>query len=36
VSQLHDALKQGGVLALVKNVPSTAAFLYRKVPEGGM
>jgi hypothetical protein len=36
VSQLHDALKQGGVLALVKNVPNTAAFLYRKVPEGGM
>jgi hypothetical protein len=36
VSQLHDALKQGGVLALVKTVPSTAAFLSRKVPEGGM
>ena len=31
VSQLHDALKQGGVLALVKAVPSTAAFL---IPQG--
>jgi hypothetical protein len=36
VTQLHDALKQGGVMALVKAVPQTAPFLYRKVPEGGM
>jgi hypothetical protein len=36
VTQLHDALKQGGVPALVKAIPSTAPFLYRKVPEGGM
>lgn len=36
LTQLHDALKQGGVLALVKTVPQTAPFLYRKVPEGGM
>jgi hypothetical protein len=36
VTQLHDALKQGGVLALVKTVPQTAPFMYRKVPQGGM
>ena len=36
VTQLHDTLKQGGVLALVKSVPQTAPFLYRKVPQGGL
>jgi len=36
VTQLHDALKQGGVMALVKAVAQTAPFLYRKVPEGGL
>jgi hypothetical protein len=36
VTQLHDALKQGGVMAVVKAVPQTAPFLYRKVPEGGL
>jgi hypothetical protein len=36
VTQLHDALKQGGVMALVKAVPQTAPFMYRKVPEGGL
>ena len=36
VTQLHDALKQGGALALVRAIPETAPFSYRKVPEGGM
>jgi hypothetical protein len=36
VTQLHDALKQGGALALVRAIPQTAPFLYRKVPEGGL
>lgn len=36
VTQLHDALKQGGVLALVRAISQTAPFLYRKVPEGGL
>ena len=35
-TQLHDALKQGGALALVRAIPQTAPFLYRKVPEGGL
>jgi hypothetical protein len=35
-TQLHDALKQGGALALVRAIPQTALFLYRKVPEGGL
>jgi hypothetical protein len=36
VTQLHDALKQGGELALVLAIPQTAPFLYRKVPQGGL
>ncbi|HET6284925.1 MAG TPA: DUF1592 domain-containing protein [Polyangia bacterium] len=36
VTQLHDALKQGGALAVVRAIPQTAPFLYRKVPEGGL
>ncbi|HEX3697907.1 MAG TPA: DUF1592 domain-containing protein [Polyangia bacterium] len=36
VTQLHDALKQGGQLALVRAIPLTAPFLYRKVPQGGL
>jgi hypothetical protein len=36
VTQLHDALKEGGALALVRAIPQTAPFLYRKVPEGGL
>ena len=36
VTALHDALKTGGTLALVRAIPQTAPFLYRKVPEGGL
>ncbi len=36
VTQLHDAMKSGGALALVRAIPQTATFLYRKVPEGGL
>jgi len=36
VTALHDAMKQGGALALVRAIPQTAPFLYRKVPEGGL
>ena len=36
VTQLHDAMKQGGALALVRAIPQTATFLYRKVPAGGL
>ncbi len=36
LTQLHDALKQGGELALVRVLPQTATFLYRKVPQGGL
>ena len=36
LTQLHDALKQGGELALVRAIPQTAPFLYRKVPQGGL
>jgi hypothetical protein len=36
VTQLHDTLKQGGELALVRAIPQTAPFLYRVVPQGGL
>jgi uncharacterized protein DUF1592/uncharacterized protein DUF1588/uncharacterized protein DUF1595/uncharacterized protein DUF1587/uncharacterized protein DUF1585 len=36
LTQLHDALQQGGALALVRAIPLTAPFLYRKVPQGGL
>ena len=36
VTALHDALQTGGALALVRAIPQTAPFLYRKVPEGGL
>jgi hypothetical protein len=36
VTKLHDALKQGGALALVRAISQTAPFLYRKIPEGGL
>jgi hypothetical protein len=36
LTQLHDAMKDGGALALVRAIPQTAPFLYRKVPEGGL
>jgi hypothetical protein len=36
VTALHDALKTGGALSLVRAIPQTAPFLYRKVPEGGL
>jgi hypothetical protein len=36
VTALHDALKTGGALALVRAIPETAPFLYRKIPEGGL
>jgi hypothetical protein len=36
VTALHDALKSGGALSLVRAIPQTAPFQYRKVPEGGL
>jgi hypothetical protein len=36
VKTLQGALKSGGALALVRAIPQTAPFLYRKVPEGGL
>jgi hypothetical protein len=33
---LQTALKDGGALALVRAIPLTAPFLYRKVPQGGL
>jgi hypothetical protein len=36
MTQLHDAMKQGGAMALVRAIPQTAPFLFRKVPEGGL
>jgi len=36
VKTLQTAMKSGGALALVKAIPQTAPFLYRKVPEGGL
>ena len=36
MTALHDALKTGGALALVRAIPQTAPFLYRKIPEGGL
>jgi hypothetical protein len=36
LAKLHDALKNGGALALVRAIPETAPFMYRKVPEGGL
>ncbi|HEX9440787.1 MAG TPA: DUF1585 domain-containing protein, partial [Roseiflexaceae bacterium] len=36
VKALQTALKEGGALALVRSIPQTAPFLYRKVPQGGL
>jgi hypothetical protein len=36
VTALNDALKTEGALALLRAIPQTAPFLYRKVPEGGL
>jgi hypothetical protein len=36
VKTLQNALKSGGALALVRAIPQTAPFLYRKIPEGGL
>jgi hypothetical protein len=36
VKTLKNALKSGGALALVRAIPQTAPFLYRKIPEGGL
>ena len=33
---LQTALKSGGALELVRAIPQTAPFLYRKIPEGGL
>ena len=33
---LETALKQGGALALLRAIPQTAPFLYRKIPQGGL
>ena len=36
VKSLQTALKEGGALALVRAIPQTAPFLYRKIPQGGL
>jgi hypothetical protein len=36
VKTLQNALKSGGALSLVRAIPQTAPFLYRKIPEGGL
>jgi len=36
VKALQNAMKAGGALALVRAIPQTAPFLYRKIPEGGL
>jgi hypothetical protein len=36
VKTLQTALKEGGALALVRAIPQTAPFLYRKIPQGGL
>jgi hypothetical protein len=33
---LQVALQSGGALELVRAIPQTAPFLYRKIPEGGL